>query len=148
MAAFTDNQGREWLVVCNVASIERAKDATGVNLCDLVRGELYDRLDVDCVLVAKLLAAICRPELHGRQVAPDAFIESIQGDPTDAGREAILDAMADFFPTRHRNALSGMRAMAKKLQETGSKSLEAFLASESSASATSSLEFSDSTRGV
>lgn len=127
MPVVTDNQGREWLVPVSVVSIERAKETSGVNICDVARGELYDRLDWDCHLVARILVGLCKPQLADRQVSEADFCEALQGEPIEAGRQAILKGLIDFFPRRLRERVQAMMQLEVRIETETVKARGAFL---------------------
>jgi hypothetical protein len=139
MAVLTDNKGREWLVPVSVVAIERAKETSGVNICDVARGELYDRLDWDCHLVARILVGLCKPQLADREVSEAEFCEALKGEPIEAGRQAILRGLIDFFPRRLSDRVRAMMNLEERIEAETAKPREALLSS-----ATNSLESLDS----
>lgn len=129
MAVVKDNKGREWLATVTVASIERAKETSGVNICDVARGELYDRLDWDCHLVVRILLGLCKPQLAERGVSEEDFVDSLQGDPIEDGRQAILRGLIDFFPKRLRDRVRAMMTLEVRIEAETAKPREALLSS-------------------
>jgi hypothetical protein len=129
VATVKDSKGREWLVPVSVVAIERAKETSGVNICDVARGELYDRMDTDCHLVARILLGLCRPQLTERGVSEADFFDSLQGEPIEAGRQAILRGLIDFFPRRLRDRVRAMMTLEERIEAETAKPREALLGS-------------------
>jgi len=126
MAKFTDNTGHDWIVPVTYGSIERAQTFSGVNLCEVLTGELFDRLQWDDLLISKILWAICKPEADQAGISQQQFQEAIQGEPIDAATEAILEGLDGFFSRRKRQILRDMRAMLREAEATRSKVTEKF----------------------
>lgn len=129
MPIFKDNKGREWLAPVSVVAIERAKETSGVNICDVARGELYDRLDCDCHLVARILFGLCRPQLAERGISDEDFMAAVEGDAIESGRQAILRGLIDFFPRRLRERVQAMQALENEIESKTTKAREALLSS-------------------
>jgi hypothetical protein len=62
MHQFTDRSGRRWLIQIDVSTIKRVRSLTGVNLLDIVAGELIERLSNDPLLLADVLYAVVQPQ--------------------------------------------------------------------------------------
>lgn len=122
MKPFNDNAGRTWSVAINVECIKRVKALLGVNLLDAVDGELLERLVSDPVLLCDILYAICKPEAESKDISDEEFGREMAGDAIDAGTNALLEELVDFFPSGKRQVLS--KALAK-LKTFENKALEA-----------------------
>ena len=135
MPSFKDSKGREWLAPVSVVAIERAKETSGVNICDVSRGELYDRLYFDCHLVARILLGLCKPQLVDRSVSDQEFLGAVEGEAIESGRQAILQGLLDFFPRRLQKKVQAMIDLEKTLEAGNEKRMAAFLSSVTSSQA-------------
>jgi hypothetical protein len=126
MAKFTDNNGREWITPVTRASIERAQSISGVNICEVLAGELFDRLQWDDLLVGRILWGICKPEADQANISQEQFYEAIQGEPIDAGTGAILEGLDGFFSRRKKLVLRQMRAMVREADAARKQAMTSF----------------------
>ena len=80
MKSFTDNLGRTWTLVVNVAAIKRVRALCGVDLNAIVEidkdnnptAELLERLSTDPVLLVDVLYAVCKTECDQKGVSDEA----------------------------------------------------------------------------
>jgi len=112
MQKFVDACGRVWVIEINAAVIKRVRALTGVNLYEVVDGDLVDKLEADIVLFCDLLYAICKPHADREQVSDEQFGEGLAGDVIDEATTAFIEAMLQFLPERHRHRTR--RAVAKQ----------------------------------
>ena len=120
MKLFKDNEGRQWQVVVNVATLKRVRDLTKTDLLDVVNGDLIQRLTLDPVLLVDCLFALCKTQADQRNVTDVQFGEGMAGDAIDAATTALLEPRATFEPTEPGTtatakgdgySLSGTKAM-------------------------------------
>jgi hypothetical protein len=111
MHTFADATGRTWSVSINVETIKRVKGLLNVNLMDAVEGKLIEQLMTDPVLLCDVLYAVCKPQADAQTVTDEDFGRSMAGDVIEAGTEALLADLADFFPKGRRELLK--KALAK-----------------------------------
>jgi len=130
MAKFTDNAGREWSLTINVAALKRVRMLAEVDLADILATTLLQRLAGDPVLLAEVLYAVCQPQAERQGISPESFGEELVGDVIDAATTALLEALADFFPSRRRAALRKALAKVKSLEETALTAAERTLDSD------------------
>jgi hypothetical protein len=121
MKSFTDNQGRAWTLVVNVATIKRVRALCAVDLNAIIEVEegkpetrLLERLSTDPVLLVDVLYAICQPECERRQVTDEDFGAAMTGDVIEAATSALLDEIIDFFPDAKRQALQKILAATRR----------------------------------
>jgi len=106
MKQFTDNEGRSWTVEVNVAALKRAKDLAGVDLMDVLDGDLIERFIRDPVLLCDALYAVCKFEADERGVSDEEFGRAMAGDAIEHATQALLDEIVSFCPSpRDRAAL-------------------------------------------
>jgi hypothetical protein len=111
MQKFVDSRGRVWVVEISTATIKRVRALTGVNLYEVVDGDLMEKLEADIVLFCDLLYAICKPQADRDRVSDEQFGEGLAGDVIDEATTAFIEAMLQFLPERHRHRTR--RAVAK-----------------------------------
>ena len=137
MKSFTDNLGRTWTLVVNVAAIKRVRALCGVDLNAIVEvdrnnnpsAELLERLSTDPVLLVDVLYAVCKTECDQKGVTDEDFGAAMAGDAIEQATAALLDEVVDFFPTAKRVALQKILAATRRFEVLAKKKLEDLLAS-------------------
>ena len=137
MKSFTDNLGRTWTLVVNVAAIKRVRALCGVDLNAIVEvdkdnnpsAELLERLSTDPVLLVDVLYAVCKTECDQKGVSDEDFGAAMAGDAIEQATAALLDEVVDFFPTAKRAALQKILAATRRFEVLAKKKLEDLLAS-------------------
>ena len=136
MKSFTDNLGRTWTLVVNVAAIKRVRALCGVDLNAIVEidkdqnptAELLERLSTDPVLLVDVLFAVCKPECDQKGVTDEDFGAAMAGDAIEQATSALLDEIVDFFPTAKRMAMQKILAATRRFETLAKKRLEDLLA--------------------
>jgi len=125
MASFTDSDGRSWTLRIDVSAIRRVRKALDVDLLDLAGGPLLERVAGDPVLLVDLLYALARGQADEQGVDAEAFGAGLVGDAIDAATAALLEALADFFPSRKAALLKAViekgQTLADRLQARAEK---------------------------
>ena len=116
MKTFADNAGRTWTVAINVDCIRRVKKLLDVNLLDAIEGKLIEQLVSDPVLLCDVIYVICKPEADAQSVSDEEFGRAMAGDAIDAATNALLEELADFFPSGKRQVLRKALAKLKVLE--------------------------------
>jgi hypothetical protein len=117
MAQFTDAQGRHWTLEINTTVLKQVQAALGLDLGKLaVAGTLYPTLADDPILLASLLAELCREEIEARRLSPEAFGRGLAGDPIDDAVQAVMEALLDFFPKGRRRVAQAAVETARQLE--------------------------------
>ena len=137
MKSFTDNLGRTWTLVVNVAAIKRVRALCGVDLNAIVEidknnnptAELLERLSTDPVLLVDVLYAVCKTECDPKGVSDEDFGAAMAGDAIEQATAALLDEVVDFFPTAKRAALQKILAATRRIEALAKKKLESILGS-------------------
>ena len=100
MKSFTDNMGRAWTLVVNVATVKRVRALCGVDLNSVIEVEdgkpsakLLERLSSDPVLLVDVLYAVCKPECDRLGVSDEDFGSAMAGDSVDAATQALLELL-------------------------------------------------------
>ena len=135
MKSFTDNTGRTWTLVVNVATIKRVRALCGVDLNSIVEVEdgkpaakLLERLSGDPVLLVDVLYAVCRPECEQKGVSDEDFGAAMAGDAVEQATDALLDEVIDFFPAAKREAFRRILSASRRFGEAARQRMEAMLA--------------------
>ena len=135
MKTFTDNMGRTWTLVVNVATIKRVRALCGVDLNSIVEVEdgkpsakLLERLSGDPVLLVDVLYAVCRPECEQKGVSDEDFGAAMAGDAVEQATDALLDEVIDFFPAAKRAAFQRILSASRRFGEAARQRMEAMLA--------------------
>ena len=135
MKSFTDNLGRTWTLVVNVAAIKRVRALCGVDLNAIVEidkennptAELLERLSYDPVLLVDVLYAVCKPECDQKNISDEDFGAAMAGDAIEQATSALLDEVVDFFPTAKRTALRRILNATRRFETLAKKRLEDLL---------------------
>jgi len=135
MKSFTDNLGRTWTLVVNVAAIKRVRALCDVDLNAIVEidrdnnpsTKLLERLSSDPVLLVDVLYAVCKPDCDQKQVSDQDFGVAMAGDAIDHATTALLDEIVDFFPEAKRLAFKKILSATRRFEEIAKKKLETML---------------------
>ena len=135
MKSFTDNLGRTWMLVVNVAAIKRVRALCDVDLNAIVEidhdnnpsTKLLERLSSDPVLLVDVLYAVCKPDCDQKQVSDQDFGAAMAGDAIDHATTALLDEIVDFFPEAKRLAFKKILSATRRFEEIAKKKLEMML---------------------
>ena len=117
---FKDAEGRDWKIVFNVGTAKRVRSMTTVDLFNIYAAEAQ-RVFSDPVLLVDVLWAVVIDQAKERGVSDVSFGESLYGDAIEHATMALMEAVADFFPSSRRLILQ------KSLEKsaTAAKALEA-----------------------
>ena len=99
MRTFTDSASRRWEIILNVGSIRRVKDVSSINLVGVVEEGLLERLYRDPLMLCDILWWLCERDAIKQSITREAFEGSLWGDVLDNARKALLEELADFFPS-------------------------------------------------
>lgn len=101
MPTFKDANNREWLLTVTVSTVRRVHSATGLMLTDVLGTDLLGRfLGQDPLVTTDVLWAILEPQTAaaGSAITRDQFEAALAGDALLAAGNALVEAIADFFP--------------------------------------------------
>ena len=128
MKLFKDNEGREWQVAVNVATVKRVRDLTGTDLLTALDGKLFEQLVSDPVLLCDVVYALCKPQADKAGVTDEEFGRGMGGDAIDNAVSALLPELVDFFPSPRRailkKALEKLRKLEAMTLDAASKALD------------------------
>jgi hypothetical protein len=117
MKTFSDNAGRTWTVVVNVAAVKRVRGLLSVDLYKLVEDGFkpLSALLGDPVQLADVLYCLCKEQADAKGITDEDFGRALGGDAITAGAEAFLEELTDFFPNAR------VRAGLRKVWAAGGK---------------------------
>lgn len=134
---FTDHKNDEWKLKLTVGTLGDLKRDAGVDLSKALRSAeaLSDVLFGDPENLVKVLWVLCESKSKERSLSPEDFAHRFDGPTIEKATEALLDAVADFFPrTRVGQEIRANRAvllaaMDEKLSQGVKQKMEAALTS-------------------
>jgi len=116
---FTNSEGRSFTVTLNVWVLKRVRTELGINLLDLGAAEAGDallgRILGDPVLMVDILWVVVGAD---SEIEPEAFYRAMSDDAVDQATRALLESLADFYPSPRD------RARARKVLGILSESME------------------------
>jgi hypothetical protein len=98
---FTDANGREWSITINVGTAKRVLDLAGVDIFKIFSEEAT-RLFSDPILLVNTIYVLVSDQCKGRDVTDAQFGEALVGDAIESAADALMQAVADFFPLSRR----------------------------------------------
>lgn len=95
---FKDSAGRVWTVRLDVDLIDRIAEETGFDLIRVAEGDVGElaKFIGDIRTSVKVLIGLTREDADRRNVSEQDFRKSLDADAMDAGKEAMLEAVASF----------------------------------------------------
>lgn len=130
MATYTDRNQNEWPVEVVTSTIEkvrkRVKDTEDkpVDLLECVTGTLTGRLLNDPVLLTKVIWVIIEDYAKTKGLTYDQFAAAHRGEVFDKAFDALMAALADFFPLKTGEALIQITLKVRQMRE---KAMEAIV---------------------
>lgn len=113
MRTFKDSDGRDWAIEIDVPARGRVLTATEFDLLSVLEPGQIEKLSDPVTLVA-VLHSLCVEQVAKLNLTPDQFAHGMRGDALDDAAEALMGAIADFFPKRQRLVMN--KALAKGTQ--------------------------------
>lgn len=112
MREFKDRQGRPWIVSVNVDAVKRVRTLLEIDLLDIGKGKVLEKLASDEVMMVDLVYVLIKPEADAMGVTDEDFGRSMAGDAIDRAYDAFLAEYVDFFRNPRRRELM-QKALAK-----------------------------------
>lgn len=118
MAHFKDKKDLEWEVNIDAPMIMKIRDDCDPNflLNDDEKDNTYIRMQLDPVLLCRVVFLLCTKQRHERSITEEEFYMQVIGNAIDRASEAMLEAIQSFIPRRTRTLLE-MFAIQDKLQQ-------------------------------
>ena len=108
---FTDSKGRTWICRVDTEALRRVRDCLGYNLAG---EDAMQKLQDDPVLLVDTIFAVILPQAQAANVTGVDFGKSLEKDIIDDATLALLEGLADYFPTRRRLILEAAIETTKK----------------------------------
>ncbi len=115
------------MVDISVATIKRVRTLAGINLLEVIQGELIEQLSSDPILLADCLYAVCQLQAVREGVSDEAFGQALAGDVIDRATTALLEGLIEFFPEPKRRLLEKATAKYRQVQTQALALVEAKL---------------------
>lgn len=97
MSKFTDASGNEWSIEFDCFVLDKVRKESEVDLAEVSAGGLL-AVERDVTALGRVLVVAVEEQRSQRGMSPRDFLKVIRGDALSRAREAVLDALADFFP--------------------------------------------------
>lgn len=108
---FTDCKGRAWTCRVDTAALRRVRDTLNYNLAG---EDALQKLQDDPVLLIDTIFIVVQPQAQVIGVTAVDFGESLAGDAIDDATIALLEGLAEYFPTRRRLILTAAIEQTKR----------------------------------
>lgn len=97
MSSFKDNKQRTWEIAINTATVKRVRSVHSVDLLKI----FIDGSSVmgDLVVFVDILYTLCETQCRDKGVTDTEFGEALVGQAIEDGAYALMESVADFFPT-------------------------------------------------
>ena len=112
-----DHEGKRWPTPISVTTIAHVKEATGVNLLDIVDGKLLPQFLDDPLLLVDVLFVVCKPTAEELNISKDAFGDLFSGDVTVDAVNALVLGLLDFFPRDRRAMIERLWKATQRAEE-------------------------------
>lgn len=102
MSQFKDCLGREWQIDLTVASLRDVRKHAQIDLGKLLKDNnaFAEFLFSEPEALVEVLWVLCREQAEAQGVDAEHFARGFDGPTGDKAAEAVLAAVADFFPRR------------------------------------------------
>ncbi len=119
MPTFKDNKNREWEIAIDAPSILRIREECDPQflLDDTEENNTYIRMQMDPVLLCRVIYLLCQKQIDERNVAEESFYKEVIGDAIDGATKALLGAIANFTPGSTRKLLEAVAQKSEQVQQ-------------------------------
>lgn len=127
MNTFTDLKGRKWDVSINIANVALVEKNTGVSLYLILddKAQPLQELLENLPLFATVVYWLCKRQADAQGIDDYDFAEAIAGDCLLEMRDALIEALVDFFPDARRRALlARMMTSGKRVEQMAMERME------------------------
>jgi hypothetical protein len=104
MSKFTDAAGGEWTIEFDCFLLDRVRKEAEVDVANFSADGLL-AVERDVAALGRVLAVACDEQWKSRGKTAREFLNGIRGDALARAREAVLAALADFFPAKEWSAM-------------------------------------------
>lgn len=123
MATFKDENGREWMVRVDVPAVKRLREH-GLDILGIFDDgfkPIAELADDPCRLVDSLWI-VCQEQAEKDGIGEEAFARRLFGDAIGDALNALVEAVADFFPNPKRR--DALKAALRKIREAEATMIE------------------------
>ena len=114
MRIFKDAADRSWDIKITVGVISRVKTILQVDLTQIYN-EAGKQIFEDPILLVNVLYVVCKEQADKLGITDIQFGESMVGDSLEGGAMALMESVADFFPSGKRKILNAQLAKGKQI---------------------------------
>lgn len=119
MPRFPDKLGQTWDLLIDVDAVEQVRSKLNLDLMKIDKPE-GKAIFEDQVTFVHVLYVLCEEQAEKRQINERAFAKGFNGDTFDAAVDALIEAIADFFPKHRRMILQKSAEKTRELQDQAS----------------------------
>jgi len=123
VATFQDALGREWRIELDCFLLDRIDKEAAVDLGDLAAGGLL-AIEREAKALGRVLAVVCDEQLKELRMSPAEFQKQIRKDAITRAKEAVREALADFFPENEWSAMQSNLTTRKNQPEMTPEQLQ------------------------
>lgn len=113
MGKFTDNEQREWTLSIGVPVVKAIREECDP---DFLRADFdkprepstMERLLADAPTLCNVVWLLCRENAAQRGIDESSFYAALTGDAIDRATDALVEAIAEFSPARHRAKIDAL----------------------------------------
>lgn len=128
---FKDKNGGEWNLSLTVGLLGRIRERTQVDIGKAMRSNdgLAEVLFAEPETLVRILWIVCEQQAEKREASPEQFADLFDGPTIEGATEALLGAVADFFPRSKISKLIKARLpeMLAKMDEQSEKEVNRML---------------------
>ncbi len=115
MSKFSDHLGLDWTLEFDCFLLDRVEQEANVDLADVSAAGLL-AIERDVKALGRVLAVVCSEQIKERGKSTAEFIKQIRKNAITRAREAVMEALADFFPESEWSAM--LSSLTKLKEET------------------------------
>lgn len=123
MRSFTDAQGRQWEIAGTLATFERLKLGTGVDMLTLPSTQECLRQIQDPYTLGRVLYEVCSGQCEKRGLSPEEFAHGLTADVLAEATDALIQETIFFCRSDLRPALTMAYEKAKARDRKAMESL-------------------------
>jgi hypothetical protein len=121
MSKFTDKESMEWYIDLNVGLIEDLKEATSIDLDEILTKpeNIATFLFAEPKKLVGALYVLCRVQCEQNDISPKQFGYRFDRDALDRASNALIESMLTFYPraSAGRVLVEELPALLKKMDE-------------------------------
>lgn len=114
MRNFTDNKGGNWSINITVREVKELR-AIGIDIM-AQDGSGIAQLAGDVEILVNALYCLCKKQADEKGVSADDFLSLFGGDSIEAAVNAMMEAVADFFPSARKKVLNRALEKAREVE--------------------------------